>query len=95
MCGRYSLTRRQAEIIERFGVEELIGLYHFKQASPPLLTPFGNPNHLAGFLILAGTLSAGMLLECREPLKRIGCRDTSDARKDEGQPASPSDQPAH
>lgn len=53
------------------GFNELFGLYQFKQASPPLLTPFGNPNHLAGFLLLAGTLSGGLLLESREPLHRL------------------------
>ncbi len=55
-----------------FGIEELFGVYRFKQATPPLLTPFGNPNHLAGFLILAGTLAAGLLLESREPIRRLG-----------------------
>ncbi len=54
-----------------FDVNELFGLYKFKHATPPLLTPFGNPNHLAGFLLVAGTLSAGLLLEAREPLGRM------------------------
>lgn len=53
-----------------FGVEELFGIYKFRQANPPLLTPFGNPNHLAGFLLLAGTLAAGLLLDSRTPAKR-------------------------
>ena len=59
-----------------FGIDELFGVYKFKQATPPLLTPFGNPNHLAGFLLVAGTLSAGLLLESRDPLRRAawaGC----------------------
>ena len=44
------------------GAGALWGLYRFRHATPPLLTPFGNPNHLAGFLLLASTLAMGLFL---------------------------------
>ena len=42
------------------GSDALFGVFRFKQAAPPLLTPFGNPNHLAAFLI-PGALFASCL----------------------------------
>lgn|GEM_PF-326739 len=42
------------------GADALFGVFRFKQAAPPLLTPFGNPNHLAAFLIV-GALFASCL----------------------------------
>lgn len=44
------------------GAGSLFGLHAFRQATPPLLTPFGNPNHLAGFLLLSSTLALGLFL---------------------------------
>lgn len=41
-------------------VKSLFGLHAFRQAQPPLLTTFGNPNHLAGFLLFACTLMLGL-----------------------------------
>lgn len=47
------------------GIEALFGLYQFRVAHPPLLTPFGNPNHLTSFLTLSGTLAVGLALEAK------------------------------
>lgn len=44
------------------GVTQLFGLRAFAHAQPPLVTPFGNPNHLAGFLGLASTVGLGLTL---------------------------------
>ncbi|XXF79129.1 O-antigen ligase family protein [Myxococcaceae bacterium GXIMD 01537] len=44
------------------GVTHLLGLRAFAHAQPPLVTPFGNPNHLAGFLGLSATLAVGLAL---------------------------------
>ena len=46
--------------------ESLFGLYTFKQAAPPVLSPFGNPNHLAGFLTLGATATLGVALSATE-----------------------------
>jgi len=43
-----------------FGLKSLFGVYAFVRANPPLLTPFGNANHLAGYLLLAALLSLGL-----------------------------------
>ena len=40
----------------------LFGVRAYASARPPLVTPFGNPNHLAGFLGLASTVSLGLAL---------------------------------
>lgn len=45
-----------------FGVETLFGLRAYVHARPPLVTPFGNPNHLAGFLGLCATVAVGLAL---------------------------------
>ncbi len=44
------------------GVTQLFGLHAFAHAQPPLVTPFGNPNHLAGFLGLSSTVGMGLTL---------------------------------
>jgi tetratricopeptide (TPR) repeat protein len=44
------------------GLTRLLGLLDFVHARPPLLTPFGNPNHLAAFLTLAATVALGLAL---------------------------------
>ena len=46
------------------GLRALFGLYTFSQ-SMPVVTPFGNPNHLAGFMALGGALLLGRALEAR------------------------------
>lgn len=49
------------------GVDRLFGLHAFKFAAPPLLTPFGNPNHLASLLALGALVTLGIAV-------RIGTR---------------------
>jgi tetratricopeptide (TPR) repeat protein len=44
------------------GLTELFGIHAYAHAQPPLLTPFGNPNHLAGFLGLSSTVALGLVL---------------------------------
>ncbi|MCY1074492.1 O-antigen ligase family protein [Archangium lansingense] len=44
------------------GVDKLLGVISFVHARPPLVTPFGNPNHLAAFLGLSATVSLGLAL---------------------------------
>jgi tetratricopeptide (TPR) repeat protein len=44
----------------------LFGLHEFQNARLPLLTPFGNPNHLAGFLTLSTLLLLGIAAEAPE-----------------------------
>ncbi|MGA9525857.1 MAG: O-antigen ligase family protein [Myxococcaceae bacterium] len=46
--------------------ESLFGIYSFKQAHPPVLSPFGNPNHLSGFLTLGATATLGVALSSSE-----------------------------
>ena len=46
--------------------ESLFGLYAFKHARPPVLSPFGNPNHLSGFLTLGATATLGVALSATE-----------------------------
>jgi tetratricopeptide (TPR) repeat protein len=46
------------------GLTRLFGMYAFSQALP-VVTPFGNPNHLCGFLSLGGALLVGLLLEAK------------------------------
>ncbi|WP_404365402.1 O-antigen ligase family protein [Corallococcus coralloides] len=52
-----------------FGVEALFGLRAYVHARPPLVTPFGNPNHLAGFLGLCATVAVGLALS-KQPRSR-------------------------
>ncbi|HEX5747491.1 MAG TPA: O-antigen ligase family protein [Archangium sp.] len=44
------------------GLDSLFGVIAFVHARPPLVTPFGNPNHLAAFLGLSATVSLGLAL---------------------------------
>ncbi|MGC4118155.1 MAG: O-antigen ligase family protein [Myxococcales bacterium] len=47
-----------------WGATSLFGVFSFKHAAPPFLTPFGNPNHLSSFLALCATaLLAKVLVE--------------------------------
>ena len=43
------------------GWETFLGLLPFKEANPPLVTPFGNPNHLAGFLVMGAAVLLSLL----------------------------------
>lgn len=47
------------------GVQSLFGVVPWVHARPPLVTPFGNPNHLAGFLGLSSTVALGLALTTR------------------------------
>ncbi|MBZ4415225.1 O-antigen ligase family protein [Myxococcus sp. RHSTA-1-4] len=47
------------------GVESLFGVRPWMHARPTLVTPFGNPNHLAGFLGLSSTVALGLALTTR------------------------------
>ncbi|HYO55128.1 O-antigen ligase family protein [Archangium sp.] len=47
------------------GLDRLFGVLAFVHARPPLVTPFGNPNHLAAFLGLSATVSLGLALSSR------------------------------
>ncbi|WP_163990500.1 O-antigen ligase family protein [Pyxidicoccus caerfyrddinensis] len=47
------------------GVQSLFGVLPWVDARPTLVTPFGNPNHLAGFLGLASTVALGLALTTR------------------------------
>ncbi len=44
----------------------LFGLHTFENTQLPFLTPFGNPNHLAGFLTLSTALLLGLAAEAPE-----------------------------
>jgi len=44
------------------GLKALFGIWAFAYAQPPLVTTFGNPNHLAGFLGLSSTVALGLAL---------------------------------
>ncbi|MHB8877967.1 MAG: O-antigen ligase family protein [Myxococcaceae bacterium] len=48
-----------------FDGKSLFGLYTY-QGAPPLLSTFGNANHLAGYLILSGTVALGLALSASE-----------------------------
>ncbi len=51
--------------------DRLFGLPVFKEASPPFLTTFGNPNNAAGYLCLTAPLALGLSIGAREPRRRI------------------------
>jgi tetratricopeptide (TPR) repeat protein len=48
-----------------FDAKSLFGLYTFK-SGVQVITPFGNRNHLAGYLILAGTTTLGLALSATD-----------------------------
>jgi len=50
--------------------QAVFGLYGFQAAVPPIVTPFGNPNHLAAFLTLSGAVTLGFA--SRSPGPRAG-----------------------
>ena len=54
------------------GLRALFGAYAFHQAEPPLLTPFGNANHLAAFLLLSGTLALGLATSAERRQEALG-----------------------
>ncbi len=51
------------------GADALFGVVHFSPPPPPLLTPFGNPNHLAGLLGLSASLAVGLALSTGRPTR--------------------------
>ncbi|MCC6338279.1 MAG: O-antigen ligase family protein [Myxococcales bacterium] len=51
--------------------ESLFGVHHF-YAPVPLLTPFGNTNHLAAWLTLTGTVALGLALDAKSRDGAIG-----------------------
>lgn len=53
------------------GAESLFGVVHFV-ANLPLLTFFGNTNHLAAFLAFCGTVALGLSLEARNKEAAFG-----------------------
>lgn len=50
--------------------QSVFGVYAFHAAVPPIVTPFGNPNHLAAFLTLSGAVTLGFA--SRSPGPRAG-----------------------
>ncbi|HVE83348.1 MAG TPA: O-antigen ligase family protein, partial [Myxococcales bacterium] len=50
--------------------QSVFGLYAFHDAVPPIVTPFGNANHLAAFLTLGGAVALGFA--SRSPGPRAG-----------------------
>jgi tetratricopeptide (TPR) repeat protein len=53
------------------GVTSLFGLRSWVHAHPTLVTFFGNPNHLAGFLGLGASVGVGLALTTRPPTKAL------------------------
>lgn len=49
-----------------WGATTLFGVFEYKQATPPFLTTFGNPNHLSSFLSLAATALLAKVLGERD-----------------------------
>ncbi len=49
----------------------LFGFYRFEKAAPALLTPFGNPNHLAGFLTVTALCALGLALSAKEGARKL------------------------
>jgi tetratricopeptide (TPR) repeat protein len=54
------------------GWDSLFGVWRFHEAAPPLVTPFGNPNHLAGFLLSGVTVLLALALRPEEEGRRLG-----------------------
>ncbi|WP_309242977.1 O-antigen ligase family protein [Hyalangium versicolor] len=50
----------------------LFGFRAYTYARPTLVTPFGNPNHLAGFLGLSATVALGLGLTSERLLRAVG-----------------------
>jgi Tfp pilus assembly protein PilF len=62
LCGYgHALVRAQS----------LFGFHHFLLAAPPLLTPFGNPNHLASLLALGALMTLGLMVRADDPPRRL------------------------
>ena len=53
------------------GAELLFGFFKFSEANPPLLTPFGNPNHLASFLAVGAVMTSALAMSAETPLRRL------------------------
>jgi tetratricopeptide (TPR) repeat protein len=60
-----------AAVHELLGLETLFGFHAFQFAKPRLMTPFGNSNHLAGFLILSGTIALAKAIDEARHFDRI------------------------
>ena len=59
-----------AFIHQLLGIDALFGIFRFS-FTPRVWAPFGNPNHLAGFLILSGTLCGALSVESKTRRTRI------------------------
>jgi tetratricopeptide (TPR) repeat protein len=53
------------------GLTSLFGVRAYAHARPPLLTTFGNPNHLAGFLGLCATVALGLALTSERRMRGV------------------------
>ncbi len=53
------------------GLTALFGVRAYTYAQPPLVTTFGNPNHLAGFLGLCSTVALGLALTSERRLRGV------------------------
>ncbi|MBN1203344.1 MAG: O-antigen ligase family protein [Myxococcaceae bacterium] len=53
------------------GLTSLLGIRAYAHAQPPLVTPFGNPNHLAGFLGLCSTVALGLALSSEHRVRGV------------------------
>jgi tetratricopeptide (TPR) repeat protein len=53
------------------GVTSLLGVRAYTHAQPPLVTPFGNPNHLAGFLGLCSTVALGLAVSSEDRVRGV------------------------
>lgn len=53
------------------GLDALFGVFHF-YGNVPFLTPFGNTNHLSAWLLLTGTVAAGLALNSASRDAAIG-----------------------
>ncbi len=60
-----------ALIHHALGARVLYGLYEPREAWPPFLAPFLNPNHFAGFLALVTPLALALALNARGALRAV------------------------
>lgn len=68
VCGLAALV---TGIHRVFGLDSLYGIYEPAQATPPILGPLLNSNHLGGLMALGTVLSVGLLLYAKQdPLRR-------------------------